>query len=268
MKSIIYISFLFIFTHAPAVCYAEDMAHLYDLDYIAPSHIVNKIRNNNNLNFCIKLDDKTIADIIRNDVAKGSINVEEIDEKIARATEPYYNLIGNLARNAFKEWTAGTAKKIRDADRADEFQDILPILEKDFQINIEPCQYDKTYDLGLIVEDIPDGRAHFLRTGYMNNKTPEIHLHRKRLKPQANKSRMADNKITMIHEMGHYFGLGDRYKITNSSMVYATLKIRPSVMDVSRDIKCDDVDGIITLMDVFTILKEPFTASAGTVLSL
>jgi len=55
---------------------------------------------------------------------------------------------------------------------------------------------------------------------------------------------------TVMHEMGHAFGLGDQYDagLWNNDVLYSTIKPRNSIMNsVSPVLTCDDLDGIVSL---------------------
>ena len=55
----------------------------------------------------------------------------------------------------------------------------------------------------------------------------------------------------MTHELGHAFGLADQYsgQICKGSFLYNSKVKRPSIMDKSKKVTCDDVDGFITSID-------------------
>ena len=65
--------------------------------------------------------------------------------------------------------------------------------------------------------------------------------------------RLNDNDYiqTVSHELGHAFGLADQYSgaTIKSSFLYSSKIRRPSIMNKSQYITCDDADGLITVID-------------------
>ena len=57
----------------------------------------------------------------------------------------------------------------------------------------------------------------------------------------------------MTHELGHAFGLADQYsgQRYKGSFLYNSKVTRPSIMEHSEEITCDDIDGFITSIDRF-----------------
>ena len=55
----------------------------------------------------------------------------------------------------------------------------------------------------------------------------------------------------LSHELGHAFGLADQYsgQTYTGSFIYNSKVKRPSIMDKSKKVTCDDVDGFITSID-------------------
>ena len=247
--------FTFLFTVFACAPNAPGMAHLMNLDLEDPNHIIKKLKTRTTLNFCIEIFDK------------------------AENSGTYYNLTESALRGSFTEWTIGIAFKIRDAGRRQEFEDILPILEKNFEINIEPCSQLKTYDLALAVFDNEDYsrmppevyRARYFEEG----RHPEIQMRKRLFERDAaiqfgtvGFGKKPDPLYPVImHELGHHFGLADQYKLGNSSMQYASHKSRPTIMDKqkkrNKKIMCDDIDGIVTLMDRFYDTGRTFYSLCG-----
>jgi len=65
---------------------------------------------------------------------------------------------------------------------------------------------------------------------------------------------------TLLHEMGHAFGLGDQYDagLWNNDVLYSTIKPRKSVMRCDSSVfTCDDIDGMVSLF--YRVKKQSIT---------
>ena len=60
-----------------------------------------------------------------------------------------------------------------------------------------------------------------------------------------------DYEDTLTHELGHAFGLADQYHgaIYKGSFLYNSKVFRPTIMNYSTKVTCDDVDGFISSID-------------------
>ena len=69
---------------------------------------------------------------------------------------------------------------------------------------------------------------------------------------------------TVLHELGHVFGLADKYSGTKhaGSYIYNSLTDRPSIMLAAgegiEDLTCDDIDGFVTSLDRIRNKKRTF----------
>jgi len=70
----------------------------------------------------------------------------------------------------------------------------------------------------------------------------------------------------LVHELGHFYGLGDQYRegVENASLTHSTsdrIDGTDSIMSSGYDLRCDDVDGFINLID-FALFKRQGSYSA------
>lgn len=270
--------------------------------------LANTVLNKNEITYCLT----TIAPSY----------MEKLDEHIEKYIQA-----------AIREWTYGIALRIREAGRADEMADILPVLEKDIQITRLPkcnlsshkeiLDYDKSIALNadapianitiiaakdycyqlrgeyvsfysserkgkspficLTEIDQEDSLRSLEESCYLPNKnTPQgEELFRDRCfifdKVIAGKYDSKDQKrlwkldrffsydtrtlfFTVTHELGHAFGLNDEY-LSKRPSDYSTIEPGDGMMRRPYTaITCDEVDGIITLMDRFAENKRTFTS--------
>jgi len=149
--------------------------------------------------------------------------------------------------NGFHMWTKGTLRAIEQVGRADEFKDIVPILQRGVRV----VKTDSAHaDITLFVD--------------VNHKFCGENANGC-FQPDTNKIAIAGNHRdgfapTITHEIGHYYGLGDQYNgaRNNSSSIYASGKnyAEGSLMQGSYTtngkLTCDDYDGFINLIDLRT----------------
>ena len=164
-------------------------------------------------------------------------------------------------------WIETTETLIRERPNGkEEFGDILQIIDKirNFKI-IEriPCQYENstinlTADLNIIFDITPEGE----NTGNYDLKLKYMRLN-KYLPLDDSHYVTVPMLSTITHELGHVFGLADRYSGMKhtGSYIYSSLTDRPSIMkgDYSvQEITCDDIDGFITSIDRIRKNKRTF----------
>ncbi|WP_428897967.1 hypothetical protein Dip518_000154 [Parelusimicrobium proximum] len=180
-------------------------------------------------------------------------------------------------KQAFYDWTLGIAEIIRKSGRTEEFADIIEILAKPVNLQMDSAceravaqnRFNSTitqraviadkYDLILLVDPLSfKGRnfgitktlAFFSRDIQQGN--PGIAIPGEKTAKNFNNYLMLKTAQSVFtHEMGHAFGLGDQYKkgAGNSDALYSTFKQRRSIMNEANSLSCDDADGIITLID-------------------
>lgn len=149
-----------------------------------------------------------------------------------------------------------------------DFKDILRILKNIKNLKRVPCKYDIVNN-NLALEIGNDLNVLFaLRSEYdqelgsYNHKYKSISVN-KYTEDEDYIYAIKDMPI-ILHELGHAFGLADRYlgAIHDGSYIYTSLALRPSVMmdysTISDKITCDDVDGFITSIDRIRDKKRTF----------
>ncbi len=171
--------------------------------------------------------------------------------------------------NALNIWLNTTENYIRTRENGEnEFKDILKILENIKNLKRLPCEYD-TIDGNLALVLNSDLNVLFAfhnedqqEIGYYNFSHKSMVIN-KYMEDEDSIYRIPDMPI-ILHEMGHIFGLADRYEgaLYKGSFIYNSLSIRPSVMmdynTITEEITCDDVDGFITSVDRIRNKKRTF----------
>ena len=170
-----------------------------------------------------------------------------------------------VIEQSFYSWLKGTKNMIIKEGRANEFADIMPILNKKIilqkvnTVNTADISFFFTTAFGVIANCGKNNAACFQLTKpwqivLINPFSKEDALTR-----QINKK--YETLAALTHEIGHYFALSDQYKDTGAdSLTYSTfnrITAEDSVMGSNRTeiLFCDDVDGFINLIDLTLYLK-------------
>lgn len=291
-----------------SLCFADPFAHLNDIpEQKTNTVLAEKLINFDTITYCIAAPD-----------APKASNLPEED-------------LNNRIRLAFKEWTYGIALRIRAAGRAEEFKDILAVLEKNINLKRLPAcdvsehpkfkqlypdykSYPQTADISVIrstkycreamgnhsdffTYDASFGGPFICLENYhlnMSAYTPSDYLPTlfttrekqlayyapKMLKTlpyakyttqdqydlwQTNRLFFYDDEPTFFavitHEFGHAFGLADEYDDDDRDAYYSTTKHGEGLMRYSYgNMSCDEVDGMITLLDRFSNTKRDFVS--------
>ncbi len=149
----------------------------------------------------------------------------------------------------FKEnmlkWPAETLRFIKESGRSREFKDIIPILERRLVFERVPLSTSPDIALFLSTElkNYVNGDFEPKKDGHPFN---EIRI---------NKNYRNEFSPILLHELGHYFGLGDQYtsaRWANAHEEYSSNvnETDGAVMNEELKITCDDADGFINLMDL------------------
>ncbi len=149
--------------------------------------------------------------------------------------------------NNFKTWIDQTRNYIYEQHREKDFKDILNILsKKNLKLRrVEKGNHDILFDFSTHT-----GAALYTYNTDMRIRVPNpFYSDDPKYKDRTNQM--------LIHEIGHYWGLADRYEegVLSSSVEHSTSGDVNSdaIMSVSGGIKtkltCDDVDGFINLID-------------------
>ena len=180
--------------------------------------------------------------------------------------------LSNMINKAFRVWFDDTKAEIEKTHRQQEFKDIMQILNK----SVKPTKDKKDLELAK-KNNLPI--LHFLFTTENNmhklcraewaagcniyhREGAEIVI----VNPYTSQKSEYHSKTqiyqTLIHEIGHYYGLSDQYKLSasNSDSEYSTedrVRDYTSVMAAGNfnHLRCDDIDGFINLIDL-TLSKQ------------
>lgn len=150
-------------------------------------------------------------------------------------------------------WLSAVPFYIRRAGAEQQFADLLPLFDTPPYVRQIPCPQspsDPQPDLHLFIaprQDIQQ-RLPRLTGGAFKWDRSVLYL---------DTSFFDEEKFerTLTHELGHAFGLADRYNpgaAADGSVFYSTSVFYPAVMNTSYQIECDDAEGIINLLDRIT----------------
>lgn len=149
----------------------------------------------------------------------------------------------------FKEnmlkWPAETLRFIQESGRTREFKDIIPILERKLVFERVPLSAPPDIALFLSME----------LKNYVNGDFEAKKDERPFNEIRINKNYRTEFAPILLHELGHYFGLGDQYtsaRWASSHDEYSSdiNEMDGSVMNRELKITCDDADGFINLIDL------------------
>lgn len=175
-------------------------------------------------------------------------------------TEKIYGNFSKFIENAFDIWFDDTKDMIIKDGRKKEFNDIMPILNKNTRLrrvrDLEKADivFAFVYDIKAYCPPSAGGciawKKHIDRQPYAFVRVPN---------PQKNKEKISESSVFHIltHEIGHYFGLTDQYYQETPRKGYTIynnprIGYKNSTMGASHKIglDCDDVDGFINLIDL------------------
>ncbi|MDR0646066.1 MAG: hypothetical protein LBG46_03630 [Elusimicrobiota bacterium] len=254
-------TFLCLFFICSAYCFSVPYGHLKDFEEDRHLHLIDKIVNNQEITYCSYLSYDTLE----------NISEEQTDEQI------------NLA---FKMWTQDIAEFIRQSGREKEFGDIVSILEKKPKLRkLKGCNFsafDKKRVASLSGPAVENNTAvdisfiydsNFAKNKYGGDRArttsyfsvnPIVHIviDEERdidfldifnigVLDDEKKDCFSGILSTVEHELGHAIGLADQYDdaLGNVDISYSTVSPRKGIMNAEDNFTCDDVDGIITLVD-------------------
>ncbi len=262
-KKILFMIFVFLLS-APSFAFdwgifddyednVEDYA-LYSVIYDIPIHYAIEIREKNSSKQNFINEESNMKEIV---------NEALIQEK--RISE-----LDNLIKTAFNTWLTDTKNMIINEDREEEFEDIMPILNK--KIKLKKVSDTDDVDVVFIFTSWADMRKKCGKASacIFRFKDPvEIYI----VNPDATglmsilQNILIETEHSLIHEIGHYFALTDQYKDTGTdSLEYSTfnrMNTKDAIMgsNLKKTLSCDDVDGFINLIDL-TLYLENDTWSA------
>lgn len=195
----------------------------------------------------------------------------------------------SLVEKAYMEWFAKTAQIIRRANRADEFADLLPFLDKPLLFQRQSCARNKQIEDSFHIWADPD-----LLEQNPASSTEQIRLlllPPERLSAACNFSAAgssvacagapkqfgahvvvmpylsSDGKSawwsTFLHEVGHTLGVGEGYKLgeTKNSPLFGTGFRQGGLMNAQSDepatFSCDEADALIVFADSVSVPGKP-----------
>ena len=166
------------------------------------------------------------------------------DIKYMVCTQDYieHDKANEIVMAAINNWKKAIKKYIFKSKEKEKLADILQFVEASNMIEI-PCSETEKADLTVKFTQDPDDCG-FGAGGCMDVELGIAYLN-------ASRKYRPKYKMILSHEFGHAFGLGDFYKgsRTLGSFLYNSRVHRPSIMDYSEKVTCDDVDGFITVVD-------------------
>ena len=177
-----------------------------------------------------------------------AIKFDDYAGRTAQTDEQWTQKTDALIRAAFYRWPKSVERTIHASGRAQEFQDILNLLKQ------HPLILQRTdeaqADIVFHFDEYKSADFLYNRDDLSKQKTIRMESPTKSAKALQNLPHF------LAHEIGHYYGLGDRYQegISGSSPLYSTTEGTDSnaLMASAKgpEITKDDVDGFINLIDV------------------
>ncbi|MBR4355718.1 MAG: hypothetical protein IKP96_04040 [Elusimicrobiaceae bacterium] len=160
------------------------------------------------------------------------------------------------------KWPAETLHYIEESGREQEFQDIVPILRHPLTL-IKVSKEDSPNIMLVFSDKLEPSCVGDFRTP--NKKRPFSQV-------VINPKHRDDFALSTLHELGHYFGLGDQYEggRINSHEEYSSNvnHQEKSIMQVIDSnipgLTCDDADGLVNLIDLRLSQRTGKTASTRT----
>lgn len=169
-----------------------------------------------------------------------------------------YDKYASAMSENYSRWFTETAQQIRQANRAEEFADLLPLLEQG--IRTEFVKEDERPDIIVIISFLArvinycnSAAGCYIKGAATDWKVPVIVLPDLKNWQKVVTFGQISSKRIGLHEIGHSLGLSDQYaqaRAENSHPVYHSAAHDSAVMNKSGELTCDDADGIINLIDI------------------
>ena len=159
----------------------------------------------------------------------------------------------------YQRWFSHTAKTIRQKNRTEEFADILPLLEEGIPVKFVNDKQDANINFKFVPRMVMKTECGSRTAAACYTRRyqpmPTIFLVEKTFSLRNMLSTTGRSRIsTATHEIGHSLGLSDQYSINggrnNSDIRYSTPENQASLMNRSDQLKCDDADGMVNLIDL------------------
>ncbi len=199
-------------------------------------------------------DQFALHKVLANIPIRYAIEFEEYPGKTANTDQQWASRVTPLIQQAFRSWPSQVTSFIKTSGRQQEFQDIQSLLAQHTPILIQT----DTQQADIVF--------HFANyKGAAFNYNPQNLQEQKqiRLPNPAYFGQQEFNKLPnfLLHEVGHYYGLGDRYQegIWGNSPTYSSTGDTDSdsimASSLGTQLTCDDVDGFINLIDITFFLN-------------
>lgn len=191
----------------------------------------------------------------------------------------YYD---QIFRQTYQKWFSKTAQFIRRSNRAEEFEDILPFLEKPLLLQRQNCGHDdfREYLLGNAARygegKIPYAaqdeqlRVSFLAPDDLINTCDAdaagcAFSDNVKVKGASVFAPQGSDSSTLLHELGHTLRMGEGYESgqTSNSPLYGTgMRKQAGAMSSARngkgsDFSCDDADAMVVFTDTISLPGKP-----------
>lgn len=160
----------------------------------------------------------------------------------------------DLLSQAINAWPTHVLQQIEKSGRAEEFADILPLLQK--KARLEETSVHKDADIQLLL-----ATSEHLEKLCSEDAEGCILFEKLIVIPRAISYASGTNNYEkllsiLIHEVGHSLGLADQYyqgAEQNASATHSSsnrIDSYDAIMSYADSLACDDVDGFINLMDL------------------
>lgn len=192
--------------------------------------------------------------LLSNTPLKYAITFETYPGQTAQTDEQWAQRMIPLIHAAFDAWPQQTLEQIDKVNRQKDFKDIVHLLK--------PRRMPYTR-VAADQADIVFNFINYKGAAFYYNKTDLTKQKSIRIPNPAYFGDSEEAKIPnfLLHEIGHYYGLGDRYQegIEGNSPTYSTTGDTdgPAIMASSLDshLTDDDADGFINLIDLTLFLQ-------------
>lgn len=191
-------------------------------------------------------DNYLLSSILKGNPVRLYLVLTEQDEKNRASYE-------RLLTQAYQEWFSKPAEIIRRAGRAEEFADVLPLLDRGVRVVFSDSSEEK--DVTVYINSLKNvmsvcGRG---AVGCYRFEQKDLWISKDHFIFKAITLGKMSAKVTGVHEIGHSLGLSDQYqeaRSDNSHAIYSSSEPGDGVMNRGRSVSCDDADGIINLIDI------------------